>query len=415
METVVTPQISSRDKKRKRQNKKILLLLLITGLTATVLVATTYAWFVGIGTVKVNSFTVGISTDKALEISLDGITWNENITINSDTIQAKTSGGSGLAYTGNTNKWVGTTGLVPVSSSGDNTNGKLNIFSKTSLTATNGGYRIISNQIDNTTEESDKYVTFDLFIKNNSGDVYTDTYNINDDEAVYLTNGTNGSKVTSGASGSSSYGVQNSVRVAFVQVARTSLDSLQANTTPNLVCTSSQPSGTTALCNQATNTYKTVIWEPNEKAHASGLVSYFGTVCKTKSETGGNITYGTACTGLTDGTAVQTYTVKQNISSSNNVDIYDGLNGYTTSISAPGATTPKYLQSTSTFTDTMKDVTTTARQAFFKLAPHSVTKIRVYIYLEGQDVDNYDLITNDQSISVTFGFTKSQLDLTQFH
>ena len=35
------------------------------------------------------------------------------------------------------------------------------------------------------------------------------------------------------------------------------------------------------------------------------------------------------------------------------------------------------------------------RPAFMTLAPNSITKIRVYVYLEGQDVDNYDLVTKD--------------------
>ena len=56
----------------------------------------------------------------------------------------------------------------------------------------------------------------------------------------------------------------------------------------------------------------------------------------------------------------------------------------------------------------MKNVTGQTRQPIMTLAANSVTKVRVYIYLEGQDVDNYDLITNDLNISVNFGFTKEK-------
>ena len=38
-------------------------------------------------------------------------------------------------------------------------------------------------------------------------------------------------------------------------------------------------------------------------------------------------------------------------------------------------------------------------------------KIRVYIYLEGQDIDNYDIAALGEKIKVSFGFTKDQLDL----
>ena len=47
------------------------------------------------------------------------------------------------------------------------------------------------------------------------------------------------------------------------------------------------------------------------------------------------------------------------------------------------------------------------------IAPNSVTKVRVYIYLEGQDVDNYDLASLGNSIKINFGFTKDQWDLAE--
>ena len=60
----------------------------------------------------------------------------------------------------------------------------------------------------------------------------------------------------------------------------------------------------------------------------------------------------------------------------------------------------------------MKEESAENRPHFIKLAANSITKIRVYVYLEGQDVDNYDLISKDQKISVQFGFTKDQFDLS---
>ena len=48
------------------------------------------------------------------------------------------------------------------------------------------------------------------------------------------------------------------------------------------------------------------------------------------------------------------------------------------------------------------------RPTFITLAPNSITKIRVYVYLEGQDVDNYDFASLGKKISVSFGFTKER-------
>ena len=44
-----------------------------------------------------------------------------------------------------------------------------------------------------------------------------------------------------------------------------------------------------------------------------------------------------------------------------------------------------------TYTDTNKNADADVKTEFFYLAPNSITKVRVYLYLEGQDVDNYDL------------------------
>ena len=42
------------------------------------------------------------------------------------------------------------------------------------------------------------------------------------------------------------------------------------------------------------------------------------------------------------------------------------------------------------------------------LAPNSITKVRVYIWIEGQDIDNYDFAQLGRQISVNFGFTKER-------
>ena len=37
------------------------------------------------------------------------------------------------------------------------------------------------------------------------------------------------------------------------------------------------------------------------------------------------------------------------------------------------------------------------------LAPNSITKVRVYVWIEGQDIDNYDFAAIGRKISVKFG------------
>ena len=58
----------------------------------------------------------------------------------------------------------------------------------------------------------------------------------------------------------------------------------------------------------------------------------------------------------------------------------------------------------------MKELRGTARPEFMTLAPNSITKLRIYIYIEGQDIDNYDFAQIGKKIAVNFGFTKERFD-----
>ena len=50
------------------------------------------------------------------------------------------------------------------------------------------------------------------------------------------------------------------------------------------------------------------------------------------------------------------------------------------------------------------------RPELITLAPNSITKVRVYVWIEGQDIDNYDFSSIGKQITVNFGFTKERFD-----
>ena len=156
--------------------------MLVCTLTAILLTVSTYAWFIGMKTVKVNEFEVKIATTESLYLSLDGKTWSYEVSINKDNYDT-------ASYENNTNSWGGK-GLIPMSSVGviDTTTSKLVLYEKGSLTATDGGYRLMASRVKNTaTEEKDGYVAFDLFIKNLSGNEYYTESNVKNEEGIYLT------------------------------------------------------------------------------------------------------------------------------------------------------------------------------------------------------------------------------------
>ncbi|MBR3145974.1 MAG: hypothetical protein IKF47_01795 [Bacilli bacterium] len=429
--------------KNNRRKKKIRNLIIICFVCAIIVSVGTYAWFIGMKTVNVSSFDVEIATTEGLFLSMDGEHWSYQLDAKNAT-----------PYTGNTNTWA-STGLIPISSVGDidSTVSRLQLYEKGSLTTTKGGYRLLASRVHNYdhteqgnigTSESNGYVAFDLFIKNISGTEYYAENNILNEEDIYLT--TNSAVTVATNGGVAGTGIENSVRVAFAQIGRVeatdgvaSVDNITGITCTDVAATTGQAQ-VTGICRQAQ------IWEPNDKAHVQNAINWYETSCKTRKETGTDVTLAasydtTACSGVADNAANKTYAISRVINIADNVDIYDGaqyntyedntieyatydtaVNGSAAALAqtedAEKATAAEAAKTTARaeyklvdfpyFTDTMKNLTSTERPTFMKLAPNSITKVRVYIWIEGQDVDNYDFASLGRKISVNFGFTKER-------
>ena len=471
-------------KQNEKRGKRVKKLIAICAFSAVILVAATYAWFIGLQTVRVSSFDVNIATTEDLLLSLNGADWDTSVDISKSTL-------NDVSYSGHTNSWGGE-GLIPMSTIGDmdTTASRMKLYEKASLTNTSGGYRLLASRIKNyniTTETVDGeevskvdperkgYVAFDLFIKNSSGTQYIKELNEKDEEAIFLTNN---SAVTVASDGVANTGIENSVRVAFAQIGRVIGTTATASTITGITCksdttttgsgedevTTINDGGVTGICRTAQ------IWEPNDKAHEANAISWYDTSCLKR--TGSDVTkiasYSGSCNTITNDATYRTYAVNKDISNGHNVDIYDGTdyNGYTGTtingtctggsvptskekcLSAYGIWTPAvmdgdtvttpakcegfnkdycdtidgtytetsgYLSAYPYFTDTMKFLTGTNRPQFMTLAPNSITKVRIYIYIEGQDIDNYDFASIGKKISVNFGFTKERLTDTDIN
>jgi hypothetical protein len=386
-------------KQNKRRSKRVRNLITICTLTAIILSVSTYAWFIGMRTVNVSSFDVEIAATDSLSLSLDGQTWGSTVNISSNTYNDDNTedGNPAVVYQGHTNTWGGR-GLIPMSSIGamDATASRMKLFEKASLTTTPGGYRLLASRVHNYepgNPEQDGYVAFDLFVKNFSGTQYIQELDELDEEAIYLTND---STVTVASTGVANTGIENSVRVAFAQIGRVAGTTTTASTITGITCTSN--TDVTGICRTAQ------IWEPNDLEHVVDAISWYETSCLKRigSDVTKTASYGGDCGQVIDGFAYPTYAVSDAIRSTDNIDIYDGAayNSYT-----PNS---DLLVSYPYFTDTMKLLTGTNRPTFMTFAPNSITKVRIYIYIEGQDVDNYDFASIGKKIAVKFGFTKER-------
>ena len=222
-------------KRNRNQEKRVKKLILTTGLFAVLLVASTYAWFIGMEKVAVTAFDVKIKAIDGLALSIDGDKFGESVTINKANYKTAFT-------TNNQNVWGD---LIPMSSIGivNNTTSKLVMYEKASLTASDGGYRIMASQVQNTaSKEAEGYFAFDLFIKNLSGQEYYTNYNELNEEAIYLTTDSSVKVAAAGATtigdeeGVEGTGIENSVRVGFAQIARVKADVTSQDTITGLTC-----------------------------------------------------------------------------------------------------------------------------------------------------------------------------------
>ena len=395
------------DKMKSIQNRRVRNLIIIFALTAVIVSVSTYAWFIGMRTVGVSSFDVNISSTESLMLSLDGVDWGYTVSINENNFDLGRDS-EDSAYPTNTNWWAGR-GLIPMSTVGqiDPESSRLVLYEKSSFTATPGGYRLLASQVENQTENQDGYVAFDLFIRNFTGADYIVGLNREDEEAIYLTVDSEVNVLQSG--GVAGTGIENSVRVAFAEIGRVIGTETDAKIIQGITC--SDDENVTGICSAAT------IWEPNDTSHVDGAIGWYETSCRKRTGTPTRAleSYDLTepCGKVIDGLAYPTYAINKPIPSGSNVDIYDGpaFNGYVPDVEEGEE---YFLKEQDTFTDTMKYFTGTKRPTFITLAPNSITKVRVYIFIEGQDIDNYDFSSIGKRIEVNFGFTKERFTEDDF-
>ena len=410
-------------KHNEKHSKKIRNLVVICLLCGIVLAASTYAWFIGMRTVNVSSFDINVASTEGLYLSMDGKSWTYNLDV-----------ANAPQYANNANK-LADVELIPMSTVGDmdETSSRMKLYEKGSLTATKGGYRLLASQVNNYTDqvggdtgeyiEGDGYVAFDLFIKNLSGEEYYVENNPLNEEAIYLT--TNSSVTVAEAGGVQNTGIENSIRVAFAQIGRVEANTENVDNITGITCADVDAdvdqAQVTGICRSAQ------IWEPNDTDHVQNAINWYNEACdeRTGEDVNADASYSdrddddtTTCNPIADATAYSTYAISREIIVGDNVNIYDGedYNTYTDTVidyatyaAAEEEEREDYkLVDFPYFTDTMKNLTGTARPQFMTLAPNSITKVRVYVFLEGQDVDNYDFAQLGAKVSVNFGFTKER-------
>lgn len=318
------------ENKSNKKRKRILFALMGTACAAVILSTSTYAWFTANRTVTVDDINVTVSASEGLQISVDGLNWKTLIS-NADIVGEKIN----TTYASNTNQLPrseDSNTIRPVSTGGttayvDSATGFLKMYSG-SIEGGAGGSLILSTKasVEQPGNTGD-FVAFDLF------------FQVKQETPVYLTSD---SQVA--ASGTAT-GIQNAARVAFVVEGNTAMGS-SASTIQGLHAGSS-----------------VIIWEPNYDSHTNAAIA------NASSNYGLTVADGQA-------TAVPYKGVISEFAASANVPLNTSDASYVVDV------TPAIKTKTA-------GISESAFESLLTLQP-GITKIRVYMWVEGQDVDCED-------------------------
>ena len=328
-------------KSKEKNNLKLSILLLI--LLLIVLIASTYAWFTANQTVTVDSVDVHIEAQNGLQISTNATDWkslieNTDITDN--------------AYAGNKNQLP--TSMEPVSTVGDidDTTGFMKMYyGKVESDETDGFDKLTATaEAEPVANEQTipKFVSFDVFLR------------VNSDTKLKMTSG---SKVVM-KDGSTDKGIKQASRVAFC---------IEGNTPAGSdVATITGLKGAKSFSDQAKTVY---IWEPNANLHTAAAVAHAKDNYNITTTTGGAksdiVTYAGIKQAFATKTLLKdTYTAGDNFSTIK-PDYVTLANANGEMLNADGSEGTKEKP---------------AEQKIFALTA-GITKVRVYMWIEGQDVD----------------------------
>jgi len=309
----------------KRKSRALLLLLLLL-LTGTMLGTSTYAWFTSNKTVSVSDITVNVAAKNGIQISVDGTNW-KSIISTTDLMAASTTypaAKNQIPSDGNSIQPVSTVGTIL-------DGGLMQMFSGDVPSNADGDYILTATESTEVNGTTGDFIVFDMFLKS--------------DQAVDLD--------MTGSSGVSANGndtgIKNASRIAFI--------------VEGSVASDASVEDIQKLALTAGSTEGVYIWEPNYNVHnGTGIANARDTYGLTITEDEENpVTY--------DG-------VKAAIADTDNVLLGN----------ANKTNFPEKFETVGITYKTKDTFTGDEVISVFSL-PAGITKVRVYMWVEGQDVD----------------------------
>ena len=408
---------------QRNSRKRLNALILLVAFTAILLIVSTYAWFSTQRNVTLGGLTGVVNVAEGLQISLDAKNWSNEIDLSDDEVTNYLDEGFTLEnpYTGRTN--VIPEELLPASTTatGDALNFTDDDSTKWADIAMYRGENSSGNKLDTIIRITDAdagtvpdkgYYAIDFFLQNSSAATVTMDYlQLQPNSDVQLA----GTKYATG--------LQNTLRVAF---AKFNEDTAKASQTVV------QNTPTTAQILEALNWKNSAIedvaiWEPNASgaAQASPAVNQYAAHVDYIVQNNNKLTLSATDRGefaldtnqFAADDAVPTYALTETSVGKNIADLYywDSTQsvpgGYTAA--SNGLVRQYTLQTTTEGVGTGVDnldpvqlVSSSDGETKFTLAPGKYIKMRMYVWLEGQDVDCINYASLGGNITLDVGLSK---------
>ena len=363
---------SKKNKKKSEMNAMFFIILL----ALVIFIISTYAWFSTQRNVSITNLNGTVEVAEGLEISLDAQNWSNGLVLGEEEGQLDIIDN---AYAGNKN--LKPSEMLPVSTLGQ-------------VSGQQQDLQMLRGKITNSIQLSDikamvetesnpdsdtfpGYFAFDVFLKNSSKqDELDDVLQLNYDSSLEIME-----------TDKSSTGLQNTARVAFAKYNGTSDVMADQATILKETAGIGVGAGTSYITDVA-------IWEPNSNDHVDYIV-----------QNNNKITGAGASFNAT--TQMDTYALKSTSIGQTIADIYkwDGTESYLAK--------QNVLQTTKTSTEdysiaegVQNLVSTTDGSTTFGIAPNAICRIRIYLWLEGQDVDCINYASHGGGIKVNIGLVK---------
>jgi len=336
------------NKKEEKRRKKFRTLILLLFLTIIMFGTSTYAWFTANQLVTINSLNVHVESTGGIQISTNATNWKSVIT-NADIL-------AGYHYDLGNDEYLNAVNQVPSDLTAVSTDavpvttgdfkGRLNMYSPIIATDAGGAYTLateLTREVGGTDGAANtttgKFVVFDIFLR------------LDSQRTVYLT--TDSDVVTK--ENEDDRGLKNAARVAFVYLGN---------------AVSSTEPATLAGMNNPLTTNGVILWEPNYDTHSSTVVT------SVAPEYGVTLTANPANSDTYN--AVPYRGVNQEISPAQS--LIGTVNSSKPTVGTTNGTT-------ALTPDIQTKAGNGALNVFKSDMPAGVSKYRVYMWIEGQDID----------------------------